>query len=201
MNYLVTGAAGFMGSNYVRHLRGRDDAANIIVLDALTYAGNLQNLAGLLPPSNIVVPELHQELKVVACDLRGNHGPVPSSLDVLERWTKKMSGHPLVSTDQGSLSDAVRSRIKRQGAFVFVLGSTTDAGIVRALMPLADYVVNFAAETHVDRSISDPSVFLRNDVIGVQTMLDAARECPSLRRFIQISTDEVYGSVEAGSCT
>jgi dTDP-glucose 4,6-dehydratase len=135
---LVTGGAGFIGSQYVRmalngeHL-GLEDA-RVTVLDKLTYAGNLANLA-----------------------------PVAQ--------------HP---------------------GFTFVRGDIADPECLAAVLPGVDVVVNFAAETHVDRSISDPEQFLRSNVVGVQRLLDAARHA-GVPTVLHVSTDEVYGSIAEGS--
>jgi dTDP-glucose 4,6-dehydratase len=135
MKILVTGAAGFIGSTYVRVvLEGGED--ELVVLDKLTYAGRRENLQ-----------------------------------DVEERIT-------------------------------FVEGGIEDRELVRELMSSSsfDAVVNFAAESHVDRSIADQDVFARTHVIGTSVLLDAARE-HGVGRFLQVSTDEVYGSIEKGSFT
>src|SRR4029079_4691332 len=81
----------------------------------------------------------------------------------------------------------------------FVRGDICDPVVSAPLVERADIVVHFAAETHVDRSISAAGEFIRTDVIGTFTLLEAARKAPHLRRFVQISTDEVYGSVAEGS--
>ena len=124
---LVTGGAGFIGSNFIRHLLANYNY-DIINLDKLTYAGNLENLAD------------------VAGDQR----------------------------------------------YRFVQGDIGDAEVVRELMPQADAVVSFAAESHVDRSIEDPGTFIQTDVYGTFVLLDAARRS-DIERFLHISTDEVYG--------
>ena len=132
---LVTGGAGFIGYNFVRHLaRARPDW-EIVVLDKLTYAGRRENLADL-------------------------------------------EGRP---------------------RFSFVQGDIADAQVVGRVLPGCAYVVNFAAETHVDRSLYDAGAFIQTDVFGAFVLLEAARRAPGLERFVQISTDEVYGSVERGS--
>ena len=137
MKILVTGGAGFIGSNFVRHVaRARPDW-EIVVLDKLTYAGRRENLAGL-------------------------------------------EGHP---------------------GFRFVKGDIADPQAVAAVLPGCEYVVNFAAETHVDRSLYDAGSFIMTDVYGTFVLLEAARRAPGLKLFVQISTDEVYGSVETGSST
>jgi len=134
---LVTGGAGFIGSNFVRHVaRARPDW-EIVVLDKLTYAGRRENLAGL-------------------------------------------EGHP---------------------GFRFVKGDIADPQAAAAVLPGCEYVVNFAAETHVDRSLYDAGSFIMTDVYGTFVLLEAARRAPGLKLFVQISTDEVYGSVETGSST
>src|SRR5581483_2765082 len=131
---LVTGGAGFIGSAYVRtHLRDYP-ADSVVVLDKLTYAGNLANLAP------------------VAADPR----------------------------------------------YQFVHGDIGDAALVAQLMPGTDVVVNFAAETHVDRSILDPGAFIETDVRGTWVLLEAARRA-GVGRFVQVSTDEVYGEVPVGA--
>jgi dTDP-glucose 4,6-dehydratase len=143
---LVTGGAGFIGSEYVRSVLGRRDGTTITVLDKLTYAGNLTNLSAV--------------------------------------------------TDD----DEMARRL------IFVKGDIADAGVVDPLVAAADAVVNFAAESHVDRSILDPEAFLRTGVLGVHVLLEAHRREwtraelgeRSMPRFVQVSTDEVYGSVEDG---
>ncbi|MEU6064298.1 MULTISPECIES: dTDP-glucose 4,6-dehydratase [Streptomyces] len=139
MHVLVTGGAGFIGSNYVRRLLdGRSDipADRVTVLDKLTYAGNLANLA-----------------------------PVAE--------------HP---------------------ALRFVEGDIADPLLVPDLLSDVDAVVNFAAETHVDRSIHSSAEFVHTNVLGTQNLLQAAL-CAGVPRFVHVSTDEVYGSIESGSWT
>ncbi len=131
---LVTGGAGFIGSNFVRHHLQQHPDARVINLDKLTYAGN---------PAN---------LEDVAADPR----------------------------------------------YRFVHGDIGDAKLVAELMREATRVVHFAAETHVDRSIMAAGEFLTTDVIGTFTLLEAAREAGSIRRFVHISTDEVYGNADDG---
>ncbi len=80
----------------------------------------------------------------------------------------------------------------------FVLGDIADPAVVTPLVAEADGVVNFAAESHVDRSILDPEAFLRTGVIGVHVLLEACRTAPEPPRFLQVSTDEVYGSIDDG---
>ncbi len=132
---LVTGGAGFIGSNFVRHALAHHADWHVTTLDKLTYAGRMENLH-----------------------------------DVID--------HPRHTFVQGDVADPVVA-----------------APLVRA----ATIVVHFAAETHVDRSIMHAGAFITTDVFGTFVLLEAAREAPGLRRFIQISTDEVYGSVAEGS--
>ena len=131
---LVTGGAGFIGSNFVRHLLKQDPTRRVVVLDSLTYAGNLVTLADV-------------------------------------------ARHPRFAFVHGDITDGARV------AELFARGPFRD-GI--------DEVVHFAAESHVDRSIDGPAVFIHTNVIGTQVLLDAARK-HGVRRFIQIGTDEVYG--------
>lgn len=138
MRILVTGAAGFIGSNFVRRmLEGSYPAfadAEVTVLDKLTYAGNLANL-------------------------------------------EPVSGSP---------------------RYTFVEGDICDAGLLAELMPGHEAVVHFAAESHVDRSITGAADFVLTNVLGTQQLLQAALNC-DVARFVHVSTDEVYGSIEVGS--
>lgn len=141
-SYLVTGGAGFIGSNFVKYILSKnDDIGRVVVLDALTYAGNLLTI-------------------------------------------KKELDDPRVT---------------------FVKGDIADASVVNDIFHRfdPDFVVNFAAESHVDRSITNPRLFLETNVLGTQTLLDCARRSWALpdggyksgKRYLQISTDEVYGSL------
>jgi dTDP-glucose 4,6-dehydratase len=132
---LVTGGAGFIGSNFVRYALAAHANWRVTTLDKLTYAGRLENLA--------------------------------------------------------SVHDHPRHE--------FVKGDVADPAIAGPLVAEADYVVHFAAETHVDRSIMNAGEFITTDVFGTFVLLEAAREATHLKKFVQISTDEVYGSVAEGS--
>ena len=135
VNVLVTGGAGFIGSNFVRYALAQHPDWHVTTLDKLTYAGRLENL-------------------------------------------HDVQDHP-------------RHR--------FVRGDVADADVAAPLVHDAHVVVHFAAETHVDRSILSAGEFITTDVFGTFVLLEAARQAAHLRRFIQISTDEVYGSVPEGS--
>ena len=136
MHILVTGGAGFIGSNYVHHLLHTVDDVEVITLDALTYAGSTENLDGVLDDPR------HE----------------------------------------------------------FVEGDIRDRDLVKDLVAQADTVVNFAAESHVDRSIDGAAPFVETNVNGLQSLLDTAL-ATDLDRFIQISTDEVYGQTLDGDFT
>ncbi len=135
---LVTGGAGFIGSNFVRFLRAHRPQYRVVVLDKLTYAGRRENLAD--------IPE-------------GEH-------------------------------------------FRFVPGDIADQALVEALFAEErfDFVVNFAAETHVDRSILEAGEFIRTDIWGTWVLLEVVRH-RGTGRFLQVSTDEVYGQILEGSAT
>jgi dTDP-glucose 4,6-dehydratase len=135
VNVLVTGGAGFIGSNFVRHAIAAHADWHVTTLDKLTYAGRLENLQ-----------------------------------DVID--------HP---------------------RHTFVRGDISDPEVTAPLVKASEIVVHFAAETHVDRSLLSAGVFITTDVFGTFVLLEAAREAPRLRRFVQISTDEVYGSVAEGA--
>jgi dTDP-glucose 4,6-dehydratase len=135
VDVLVTGGAGFIGSNFVRHALAAHPEWRVTTLDKLTYAGRLENLR--------------------------------------------------------EASDDPRHR--------FVHGDVADPLVAAPLVTAAEVVVHFAAETHVDRSIQSAGDFIRTDVYGTFVLLEAARKAPRLRCFVQISTDEVYGSVPRGA--
>jgi len=144
MRYLVTGGAGFIGSNFIRFLFQKyGDAAQVVNLDKLTYAGIRENLA-------------------------------------------EYEGKPNYRFQQGDIANVADVAAAYKG----VDGSGVDV------------VVNFAAETHVDRSLMEAGTFIETDVHGVLVLLEEARKhAPQLKRFVQVSTDEVYGSIESGSFT
>lgn len=145
--YFVTGAAGFIGSNFVKYILNKyGDNIEVIILDALTYAGNLASIKEEIERSNVTF-------------VRGDVGDRELVQDILRDYD-------------------------------------------------VDYIVNFAAESHVDRSITNPRLFLETNILGTQNMLDCAREAwltgkdasghntyaPG-KKYLQISTDEVYGSL------
>jgi dTDP-glucose 4,6-dehydratase len=131
MRLLVTGGAGFIGSNFILYLLNSDPDVAIVNLDSLTYAGNLENLTA----------------------------------------------------------------VEKNSRYTFVKGDIADAQAVTKTMDMGiTAVVNFAAESHVDRSIMDPDAFIRTNILGTNVLLTEARD-HKVERFIQISTDEVYGSL------
>ena len=130
MKLLVTGGAGFIGSCFIRHILKKYPDYKVINLDALTYAGNLENL-------------------------------------------KDIDGNP---------------------NYQFVYGNICDKNLVRELIDETDAVINFAAESHVDRSISSPDIFIETNIKGTLNLLEASREI-GIKRYFQVSTDEVYGTL------
>ena len=132
MNVLVTGGAGFIGSNFIFHMIDSHPTYRVVCLDILTYAGNLSTLKSVVDNPN----------------------------------------------------------------FRFVKGDITDRELVENLFEEEkfDFVVNFAAESHVDRSIEDPGIFLKTNILGTQILMDASRKY-NVKRFHQVSTDEVYGDL------
>lgn len=130
MILLITGGAGFIGSNFIRYILKHHKNYKVINLDKLTYAGNLENLAD----------------------------------------------------------------IEKNKRYKFIKGDITDRKLVNKLVKGVDAVINFAAESHVDRSIIDSTDFIQTNIVGTQVLLEAAREA-KIKRYIQISTDEVYGSL------
>ncbi|MCZ7355840.1 MAG: dTDP-glucose 4,6-dehydratase [Candidatus Methanoperedens sp.] len=132
MKLLITGGAGFIGSNFVRYMLEKRPDDEIVVIDKLTYAGRLENL------------------------------------------------------------DDIKKKIS------FIKGDICSREDVEKAIKDCDIVFNFAAETHVDRSIKEPGAFIKTDVLGTYTLLEAARKY-EIKKYIQISTDEVYSSIEKGS--
>lgn len=134
MKLLITGGAGFIGSNFVHHMVEKYPDYELHILDALTYSGNLENLEGVLDCGNVT----------------------------------------------------------------FHKGDIRERELVRALAAGMDGIVNFAAESHVDRSLYDAADFISTNIYGAYCLLEAARE-HDVKRFLQVSTDEVYGSIPEGS--
>ncbi|MEK4167560.1 dTDP-glucose 4,6-dehydratase [Anoxybacillus sp. FSL W8-0104] len=132
MNLLVTGGAGFIGSNFVRYMLEKYPNYKLVNYDLLTYAGNLENL-------------------------------------------KDVENHP---------------------NYTFVKGDINNRELVNYLVKTheIDVIVNFAAESHVDRSITDPDIFVKTNVLGTQALLDVAK-ANNIKKYVQISTDEVYGTL------
>ncbi len=140
MKVLVTGGAGFIGSNFIRHLLGNSGDVEVVNLDKLTYAGNLNSLKGISGSS------------------------------------------------------------RYSGKYKFIKGDICDAAAVEKAMKGCDVAVNFAAESHVDRSITDAQPFIRTNFTGTYVLVEVARKL-GIRKFVQVSTDEVYGSRESGHFT
>jgi len=134
MKILVTGGAGFIGSNFIIYLLGKYPDHKIINLDKLTYAGNLNNLRD----------------------------------------------------------------VEKNENYTFVKGDICDIKTVDKIVKNCDIIINFAAETHVDRSIIEAGSFVQTDVFGTYVLLNAAKK-HGIKKFVQISTDEVYGSIDKGS--
>lgn len=133
MNILITGGCGFIGSNFIRYILEKHPEYKIVNLDALTYAGNLENLK----------------------DIKNNKN------------------------------------------YKFIKGDIADYALVTRILSenKIENVLNFAAESHVDRSIQDPAPFITTNVLGTQILLHASKES-DIKRYIQVSTDEVYGSAD-----
>ncbi|MFH1193812.1 MAG: dTDP-glucose 4,6-dehydratase [bacterium] len=133
MKLFVTGGAGFIGSNFIRHILNKYPEYEVINFDKLTYAGNLENLRD----------------------------------------------------------------IESDPRYKFIKGDICDKTAVMEAVKGADAIINFAAETHVDRSIMDDSDFIKTDILGVKNLLEAAKDL-NIKKMLQISTDEVYGDIPAG---
>ncbi|MGZ4913647.1 MAG: dTDP-glucose 4,6-dehydratase [Halobacteriota archaeon] len=129
---MITGGAGFIGSNFVRHILTEYPSAEVSVLDKLTYAGNVNNLK-----------DVRADIELIKGDI----------------------------CDKETVSRSIRD---------------------------CEGVINFAAETHVDRSIVDAQAFVQTDIVGTHVLLEAAKE-HNVKQYLQVSTDEVYGSIKEGS--
>lgn len=134
MKLLVTGGAGFIGSNFILYFLKNHPQDTLVNLDVLTYAGNLENL----------------------------------------------------------------KEIEKNPQYTFIKGDITDSAVVEQAMQGVDIVVHFAAESHVDRSISGPAIFVRTNVLGTQVLLDTAVKL-KVKRFHHVSSDEVFGALKLGS--
>lgn len=190
MTMLVTGGAGFIGSNFVNYML--DKKEKIVILDSLTYAGNLNNLSKHLTERNLLVPNLHHRLATIQVDadqiVEIDHDAVSEHMHL----RLKTSGWSPQIISPENLALEI-SHILAGEDLVFVYGSIADYDLVQEVIKECDIIVNFAAETHVDRSILNPDLFIKTDVYGTHILLEAARKCENLKRFVHISTDEVYG--------
>jgi dTDP-glucose 4,6-dehydratase len=196
MLLLVTGGAGFIGSNFVKHrLESTDD--KIIVLDALTYAGVLSNLSDYLNDSNLLVPTHQYELKKVEKTVNRNGITFGNVKDEIEsrRLSSKLKDFSPKYVSAEELSDEIE-KVLEESRLVFVVGNIVDSVLDEKLMKLSDVVVHFAAESHVDRSIFNADAFVKTDVYGTYSLLEAAKRSENLKKFIHISTDEVYGQAK-----
>ena len=189
MRYMVTGGAGFIGSNFVKSIVGKGD--EILVLDVLTYAGNLENLAPQLNGENVLVCSDRRVLTEVTLD----DGRISFDIDPSaesETLTGKLEGMAFEKTASVELQNSLSQKFD-SNEVVFLHGDIGDTKIVGAALEEVDVVVNFAAETHVDRSIHEPDKFIKTDVHGTFNLLECARKSSNLTKFVHISTDEVYG--------
>lgn len=196
MLLLVTGGAGFIGSNFVKHiLEDTDD--RIIVLDALTYAGVLSNLDGYLNDSNLLVPIFQYEMKRIGKTVDKGSVVYEGVNDEVElkRLSSKLEGFLPKYVNREDLADEVKEILKSD-RLVFIVGNIVDEVLDEKMMKLSDVVVHFAAESHVDRSIFNADAFIRTDVYGTYSLLEAAKKSRDLKKFIHISTDEVYGQAK-----
>lgn len=200
MTYLVTGGLGFIGSTFVKHILKEEPESRIVVLDALTYAGNLSNLEDYITDSNIIYPQLREELRSVVVNSDGSKlvGDITGIRENANRINQKLKGYntqcPADRNVAAMIEDVLTGSCgSKPTNLVVVVGNIIDHELVDSIVSCCDTVVNFAAETHVDRSILNPDEFVKTDVYGTYVLLEAARKSKTLKKFLHISTDEVYG--------
>jgi len=196
---LVTGGAGFIGSNFVKYILKQKNY-RVVVLDALTYAGNLDNLTEHISRENLFVPSSHMKLETLSFNLSGNVKTTFNASESIERLNFKLRKHQYTTLHHDNFSSIIKEALNKH-KLVFVLGSIDDPIIVGNLVSISDMVVNFAAETHVDRSILYPDRFIKTDVYGTYVLLEAAKKSDGLKKFLHVSTDEVYGVANEKSFT
>lgn len=202
MTYLVTGGLGFIGSTFVKHILENDSSSKVIVLDALTYAGNLDNLQGFLKEHSIIYPQKREELRNIVVHSKGSGlaESITGFFEHSQRIEKKLEGYKPARPSDRDVSSYVLEVFNGSvyygslpSRLAIVVGSIADSKLVSSLVSLSDVIVNFAAETHVDRSIMNPDEFIKTDVYGTYVLLEAAKKKENLEKFVHISTDEVYG--------
>lgn len=199
MNILVTGGAGFIGSNFVKHiLERKGNRDKIIILDALTYAGNLDNLSEFLNEDNLIVPEEQVSLEALRWGIKNELAETPSFEKNSARLSFKLSGRSYSAVNTEEVGESIAKALE-VSELAFLVANISDQKIAKRLLKLADVVVNFAAETHVDRSILNPDQFIKTDVYGTYILLEAAKESERLTKFVHVSTDEVYGAAHEKS--
>lgn len=202
MTYLVTGGLGFIGSTFVKYVLETEVDARVIVLDALTYAGNLANLQNLLTGNNIIYPQRREELRniIVHSNGSGLAQNIDGLREVSTRIEGRLKGYSVIRPIDSEVSSEIEEVFSGSSYYksspsrlAVVIGSVLDSRLVQSIVPLCNVIVNFAAETHVDRSIMNPDEFIKTDVYGTYVLLEAARNNANLSRFVHVSTDEVYG--------
>jgi dTDP-glucose 4,6-dehydratase len=201
---LVTGGAGFIGSNFVKHALEQEITRRVVVLDAFTYAGTPENLSPFIESSETLITTHGESFEKVEWYSDRNH-MVMQAKKIPREWAPKLKPYNKRFVKIEELKEQVEAFTKGEERFMLVVGSITDAPLVEAIMDKVGAVVNFAAETHVDRSILNPGAFLTTDVVGTYILLEAARKAGwslnSGHSFLHISTDEVYGVAYEGSFT
>lgn len=197
MKYLVTGGAGFIGSNFVKYLIKQKES--VIILDSLTYAGNLNNISPFLNERNILIPTQYTRLAPVHYNNKLNRKIGFDFSIESRRLENQLEGRKPIFTSIENINTVVSETL--QDSLVFVYGSIVDPEIVQSVVDQCDVVIHFAAETHVDRSILSPDEFIKTDMYGTYILLEAARKSPNLKKFVHISTDEVYGVATERSFT
>ena len=201
---LVTGGAGFIGSNFVKHILDTKVAKKVVVLDAFTYAGTPENLSPFIEETEVLITTHGESFERVEWKGEGEEIELQSQR-LPRQWLPKLKPYRRRLVSLSELRERLDSFSTAEERFMLVVGSITDAPLVESLISSVDAVVNFAAETHVDRSILNPGAFLTTDVVGTYTLLEAARKAgwskESGHRFLHISTDEVYGVAYHGSFT
>ncbi len=198
----VSGAAGFIGSNFVHF--AIEKGHKVIAIDNLSYAGFLFNLEPWILESKILSLKTGKDFSRVnfSIEKRQNHiyKKIFSNRVLCQISDDKLKGYDItIFENREDFTKEIKTFIESKEKLLFILGSITDEELISTILPCVDYFFNFAAETHIDRSIISQEEFIFTDILGTYNILKGLIKNKNVKKFIHISTDEVYGSSIEGS--
>lgn len=198
----ISGAAGFIGSNFTHFAVEKDH--KVIAIDSLSYPGFLFNLEPWISESRILGLKTGKDFSMVNFSIEKSQDQIYkkifSNRILCQIPGDKLKDYNLILFEnKKDFTKEIESFIESSEKLLFILGSITDEELISIILPYVNYFFNFAAETHVDRSILSQEEFIFTDILGTYNILKGLIKYKNVKKFIQISTDEVYGSSIEGS--